>query len=158
MSLQPVIPWRVALQQSPTPLHRPRPWLPTTRLSASQKTSNSSCAQLKLSQLRGSPQDLVSLLRFLRTFSTGNTTPATRVNSSTPLAIRTIEDSSELHPANRLGKAIPPSQGKPPFSLDGYLSWMSRKGPVHLPVTGFLWHLLVQRCRARLRGNADVQG
>jgi hypothetical protein len=41
------------------------------------------------------------------------------------LAMRTIEDSSEPHPANRLGKAIPPSQWKSPFSLDGYLSWMS---------------------------------
>src|ERR1700723_1784056 len=68
MSLQPVIPWRVALQQSPTPLHRPRPASLKTRLSASQKTSNGKGAQLKLSQLRGSPQDLVRLLRFLRTF------------------------------------------------------------------------------------------
>src|ERR1700723_865322 len=55
MSLQPVIPWRGALQQSPTPLHRPRPASLKTRLSASQKTSNGKGAQLKLSQLRGSP-------------------------------------------------------------------------------------------------------
>src|ERR1700733_1365044 len=72
MSLQPVIPWRVALQQSPTPLHRPRPASLKTRLSASQKTSNGKGAQLKLSQLRGSPHDLVRLLRFLRNISTGN--------------------------------------------------------------------------------------
>src|SRR6202044_2353268 len=79
MSLQPVIPWRVALQQSPTPLHRPRPASLKTRLSASQKTSNGKGAQLKLSQLRGSPQGLISLLRFLRTFSTGSTTRQTDV-------------------------------------------------------------------------------
>ena len=47
-------------------------------------------------------------------------------HAATALAMRTIEDSSEPHPANRLGKAIPPNQRKSPFSLDGYLSWMSR--------------------------------
>jgi hypothetical protein len=41
------------------------------------------------------------------------------------LAMRTIEDSSEPHLQNRLGKLIPPSRGKSPFSLDDYLSWMS---------------------------------
>ncbi len=50
-------------------------------------------------------------------------------HAATALAMRTIEDSSEPHPANRLGKAIPPSQRKSPFSLDGYLSWMSRIVP-----------------------------
>src|ERR1700755_2600335 len=39
--------------------------------------------------------------------------------------------SPEPNPARRLGKAIPPSQGKSPFSLDSYLSWMSTKLPVH---------------------------
>ena len=51
-------------------------------------------------------------------------------HAATALAMRTIEDSSEPHLQNRLGKLIPPSQGKSPFSLDRYLSWMSRKCPV----------------------------
>ena len=46
-------------------------------------------------------------------------------HAATALVARRIENSSEPYPANRLGKAIPPSQGKSPFSLDGYLSWMS---------------------------------
>ena len=46
-------------------------------------------------------------------------------HAATALVTRRIEDSSEPYPANRLGKAIPPSQGESPFSLDGYLSWMS---------------------------------
>jgi hypothetical protein len=48
-------------------------------------------------------------------------------HAATALAIRTIEDSSEPHLQNRLGKLIPPGQGKSPFSLDFYLSWMSRR-------------------------------
>ena len=44
------------------------------------------------------------------------------------LAMRTIEDSSEPNPINRSGNTFPPSHGKSPFSLDGYLSWMSRVG------------------------------
>jgi hypothetical protein len=47
-------------------------------------------------------------------------------HAATALAMRTIEDSSEPHLQNRLGKLIPPSRGKSPFSLDCYLSWMSR--------------------------------
>ena len=47
-------------------------------------------------------------------------------HAATALVARRIEDSSEPYSANRLGKAIPPGQGKSPFSLDGYLSWMSR--------------------------------
>jgi hypothetical protein len=46
-------------------------------------------------------------------------------HAATALAMRTIEDSSEPKLVNRLGKSIPPSQGKSPFPLDGYLSWMS---------------------------------
>jgi hypothetical protein len=46
-------------------------------------------------------------------------------HAATALATRTIEDSSEPDPQNRLGMTIPPGQGKSPFSLDGYLSWMS---------------------------------
>ena len=46
-------------------------------------------------------------------------------HAANALVAQRIEDSSEPYPANRLGKAIPPSQGKSPFSLDGYLSWMS---------------------------------
>jgi hypothetical protein len=55
------------------------------------------------------------------------------------LAMRTIEDSSEPHLKNRLGKLIPPSQGKSPFSLDGYLSWMS---PEVFNTWLFLWQML----------------
>ena len=48
-------------------------------------------------------------------------------HAATALVTRRIEDSPEPHPANRLGIAIPPSQRKSPFSLDGYLSWTSPK-------------------------------
>jgi hypothetical protein len=48
-------------------------------------------------------------------------------HAATALATRSIEDSSEPDPQNRLGMTIPPGQGKSPFSLDGYLSWMSPK-------------------------------
>jgi hypothetical protein len=50
-------------------------------------------------------------------------------HAATALVTRRIEDSFKPYPALRLGKAIPPSQGKSPFSLDGYLSWMSRNLP-----------------------------
>jgi hypothetical protein len=80
-------------------------------------------------------------------------------HAATALAIRTIEDSSELHPANRLGKAIPPSQGKSPFSLDGYLSWMSRKGLsifLSLRFFGiFVFSVAVQRYAATLTPKDD---
>ena len=46
-------------------------------------------------------------------------------HAATALATRTIEDSSEPDKQNRLGMTLPPGQGKSPFSLDGYLSWMS---------------------------------
>ena len=56
MSLQPAIPWRVALQQSPTPLHR----LSTTfkeKLHLEKTiTLNSNCVFGKMSHSRGSPQ------------------------------------------------------------------------------------------------------
>ena len=41
-------------------------------------------------------------------------------HAANALVAQRIEDSSEPYPANRLGKAIPPSQGKSPFSLDSY--------------------------------------
>jgi len=59
MSHQPVIPWRVALPQSPTPLHRPKPESTRTGLSAKPKTANGNCAKQKLSQLRGSPHSFL---------------------------------------------------------------------------------------------------
>ena len=50
-------------------------------------------------------------------------------HAATALVTRRIEDSPEPHPTNRSGKAFPPSQRKSPFSLDGYLTWMSPKSP-----------------------------
>ena len=47
-------------------------------------------------------------------------------HAATALAMRSIDDSSEPKPVNRRGYLIPPSLGKSPFSLDCYLSWMSR--------------------------------
>jgi hypothetical protein len=46
-------------------------------------------------------------------------------HAANALAMRTIEDSYEPDPAIRFGKALPPGRRKSPFSLDGYLSWMS---------------------------------
>src|ERR1700675_3756549 len=59
MSLQLVIPRRVALQQSPPPLHQPRAMLKEKRKLEKEKSLNCTCANSKLSQQRGSPQDPV---------------------------------------------------------------------------------------------------
>src|ERR1035438_2408568 len=55
MSLQLVIPWRVALQQSSPPLHQPSVILKTKRKFENKKPLNCKCANSKLSQQRGSP-------------------------------------------------------------------------------------------------------
>src|ERR1039457_1968236 len=58
MSLQLVIPRRVALQQSPPPLHQPRAMLKEKRKFEKEKSLNCMCANSKLSQQRGSPHYL----------------------------------------------------------------------------------------------------
>src|SRR3981081_3560104 len=73
MSLQLAIPRRVALQQSSPPLHQPSVILKEKRKFEKEKTLNGRCANFKLSQQRGSPQDpmpylcLVSVQRAERT-------------------------------------------------------------------------------------------
>ena len=62
MSLQPAIPRRVALQQSSPPLHQPGVILEEKKQFEKQKSWNGKCASSKLSQLRGSPQEAVTLL------------------------------------------------------------------------------------------------
>src|SRR5580693_8372791 len=62
MSLQLVIPWRVALQQSSPPLHQPRAILKEKRKNEKGKSLNRMCANSKLSQQRGSPQKSVPKL------------------------------------------------------------------------------------------------
>ena len=59
-------------------------------------------------------------------------------HAATALAMRTIEDSSEPNPVNRSGKAIPPSQGKSPFSLDCYLGLprLPKTGPADVRIAG----------------------
>src|ERR1017187_8958403 len=56
MSLQPAIPWRVALQQSPTPLHRLSTILKEKQRLEQTITLNGNCVFGKLSHSRGSPQ------------------------------------------------------------------------------------------------------
>src|SRR5216684_5716563 len=56
MSLQLVIPWRVALQQSSPPLHQLSAILKEKRKFEKEKPLNCMCANSKLSQQRGSPQ------------------------------------------------------------------------------------------------------
>ena len=55
MSLQPIIPWRVALQQSPTPLHRLSTMLKENLRLEKTITLNSNCVFGNLSHSRGSP-------------------------------------------------------------------------------------------------------
>src|SRR5579863_1189564 len=55
MSLQLVIPWRVALQQGSLPLHQLSGILKEKRKFEKEKPSNRKCANFKLSQQRGSP-------------------------------------------------------------------------------------------------------
>ena len=50
MSLQLVIPWRVALQQSSPPLHQPSVILKEKRKLEKEKPLNCKCANSKLSQ------------------------------------------------------------------------------------------------------------
>src|SRR5207302_5244935 len=59
MSLQLVIPRRVALQQSSPPLHQPSVILKEKRKFEKEELWNGECANSKLSQRRGSPQDCV---------------------------------------------------------------------------------------------------
>src|SRR5580700_7382768 len=62
MSLQLVIPWRVALQQSSPPLHQPSAILKEKRKIEKEKPLNGKCANTKLSQQRGSPHRGVPIL------------------------------------------------------------------------------------------------
>ena len=55
MSLQPIIPWRVALQQSPTPLHRLSTMLKEKQRLEKTITLNGNCVIRRLSHSRGSP-------------------------------------------------------------------------------------------------------
>ena len=59
MSLQLAIPRRVALQQSSPPLHQPSVILKEKRKFEKEKPLNCTCANSKLSQQRGSPQECV---------------------------------------------------------------------------------------------------
>ena len=60
MSLQLVIPRRVALQQSSPPLHQPSVILKEKRNFEKEKLLNCMCTNSKLSQQKGSPQKSVT--------------------------------------------------------------------------------------------------
>src|SRR5580658_10159484 len=60
MSLQLIIPRRVALQQSSPPLHQPSLMLKEKRNFKKEKPLNCMCTNSKLSQQRGSPQRSVT--------------------------------------------------------------------------------------------------
>src|SRR4029077_5936405 len=62
MSLQLVIPRRVALQQSSPPLHQLSVILKEKRKFEKEKPWNSKCANSKLSQRRGSPHHCVRIV------------------------------------------------------------------------------------------------
>ena len=62
MSLQLIIPRRVALQQGSPPLHQPSVILKEKRKFEKEKPWNGKCANSKLSQRRGSPQASVAVL------------------------------------------------------------------------------------------------
>src|ERR1700723_748025 len=62
MSLQLVIPRRVALQQSSPPLHQPSVILKEKRKFEKEEPLNCMCANSKLSQQKGSPQETVAEL------------------------------------------------------------------------------------------------
>jgi hypothetical protein len=64
MSLQLVIPQRVALQQSSPPLHQPSVILKEKRKIEKEEPLNCMCANAKLSQQRGSPHKHVPFLGF----------------------------------------------------------------------------------------------
>src|ERR1035438_7308865 len=76
MSLQPAIPWRVALQQSPTPLHRLSTILKEKQRLEQTITLNGNCVFGKLSHSRGSPQCTPGL-----DFETWETTNPVRADS-----------------------------------------------------------------------------
>src|SRR5712692_10474781 len=73
MSLQLVIPWRVALQQSSPPLHQLSAILKEKRKFEKEKPLNCMCANSKLSQQRGSPHTLC-LAAERSSFSNSSTT------------------------------------------------------------------------------------
>src|ERR1035438_8426858 len=62
MSLQLIIPRRVALQQSSPPLHQPSVILKEKRNFEKEKLLNCMCTNSKLSQQKGAPRDAVSCL------------------------------------------------------------------------------------------------
>src|ERR1700734_4091522 len=70
MSLQLIIPQRVALQQSSPPLHQPRVILKEKRNFEKEKSSNCMCANFKLSQPRGSPHFDVPFCAFKKRLNT----------------------------------------------------------------------------------------
>ncbi len=76
MSLQPAIPWRVALQQSPTPLHRLSTMLKEKQRLEKTITLNGNCVFRRLSHSRGSPHGCPGL-----DFETWETTNLVRANS-----------------------------------------------------------------------------
>src|SRR5580700_3022654 len=61
MSLQPAIPWRVGLHQSPPPLHRPGSECITVDLPVDSFAASGQQCLIRLSQPRGPPQGLEGL-------------------------------------------------------------------------------------------------
>src|SRR6202790_563105 len=76
MSLQLVIPRRVALQQSSPALHQPSVSLKEKRKFEKEEPLNCRCANSKLSQQKGSPQHLTSGQRKVRHATLPNRTKA----------------------------------------------------------------------------------
>src|ERR1700732_133931 len=94
MSLQLVIPRRVALQQSSLPLHQPSVILKEKKKFEKEKPVNGKCANSKLSQRRGSPQTAVP--RIVPTGRLDEPIPTTICLHASEQNLATYRDSSRL--------------------------------------------------------------
>jgi hypothetical protein len=89
-----VIPWRVALQQSPPPLRQQKTILAEKRLFEQEKSLNGGCANSRLSQRRGSPQACVpNVCRLGKTRPNSSTLSRSKDRSKT-LIQRTLREHS----------------------------------------------------------------
>src|ERR1019366_7743351 len=106
MSLQPAIPWRVALQQSPTPLHRLSIILKEKQSLEKTITLNGNCVFGKLSHSKGSSQPGEPSLRMK------SITPGSILKWKTAGTIINIvnDEESRLYPSRSLnpvhGKSV----------------------------------------------------
>jgi hypothetical protein len=132
--------WQVALQQSLLPLPRCAPLTRSIRfdLSAIHRPFPALCGTVQgsfgsrytLSSVSG-PAGLSSLNlrgRYLKPHCSRKWMSGHAVHALVLHALVLQRDRGQLatHSITSLGEPLPPSQRKPPFPLDGHLSWMCR--------------------------------